>query len=261
MQTDIALNSIADAIREFKEALDALDESPTPQSALDVCLACRQAFYHFVDLCLDGGMSPNRGELTALLERAFRVLAREARKNETCSEFLLSHSERAKEALDLAKRMGHGPPPRRDQPVYVFLSYMHENQRTARKLCQALKDEGIIVWFDQQSLRVGRRWKARIKQAIKDGDRFVALFSRQYSQRPKNYMQRELRVALEVLQNEPFDSSWFVPVVLPGGSIPPIEISACESLNDIQYLKLSSRNWQSGVAELVSAIRDHDETI
>ena len=43
----------------------------------------------------------------------------------------------------------------------VFLSYAHEDADVARRIAEALRGEGIEVWFDESALGGGEAWDAR----------------------------------------------------------------------------------------------------
>lgn len=40
----------------------------------------------------------------------------------------------------------------------VFISYASQDAEAASRLCQALREAGIEVWFDQSELRGGDAW-------------------------------------------------------------------------------------------------------
>ena len=52
------------------------------------------------------------------------------------------------------------------QPRHVFISYVRENQDQVDKLCEKLKQHGVNVWLDRNSIKPGARWKDAIREAI-----------------------------------------------------------------------------------------------
>ncbi len=62
----------------------------------------------------------------------------------------------------------------------VFLSYASEDAAAALKICTALRDAGVEVWFDQSELRGGDSWDAAIRQQIKTCALFIAVISPQH---------------------------------------------------------------------------------
>jgi hypothetical protein len=45
----------------------------------------------------------------------------------------------------------------------VFLSYASQDSKTAHRICDALRVNGVEVWFDQSELRGGDAWDSLIK--------------------------------------------------------------------------------------------------
>lgn len=50
----------------------------------------------------------------------------------------------------------------------VFVSYASQDADAARRICEALRSAGLVVWFDQNELRGGDAWDASIRQKIKE---------------------------------------------------------------------------------------------
>ena len=50
----------------------------------------------------------------------------------------------------------------------IFLSYAHEDTDAARRIADALRSHGLEVWFDQNELRGGDTWDAKIRRQIKE---------------------------------------------------------------------------------------------
>lgn len=48
----------------------------------------------------------------------------------------------------------------------IFLSYASQDADAARRICEALRDAGVEVWFDQSELRGGDAWDAKIRGQI-----------------------------------------------------------------------------------------------
>lgn len=71
-------------------------------------------------------------------------------------------------------------PPHR--PLSIFISYTREDAEHARNLYQHLADfrsrDGATVFFDQQRIQPGYRWRDAIQQALEQSDLFVLLLSR-----------------------------------------------------------------------------------
>jgi hypothetical protein len=62
----------------------------------------------------------------------------------------------------------------------VFVSYVREDQETVERLAKELSAYGIKVWLDKTELKPGTRWRDAIREAISQGDFFIACFSEAY---------------------------------------------------------------------------------
>lgn len=95
----------------------------------------------------------------------------------------------------------------------VFISYAKEDQIVAKKLYRHLKEAGLEAWLDSEDLIPGQRWKYEIKKAISNCDYFVALLSSN-SVNKRGYVQKELKIALDVLDTFPPSDIFLIPVRL-----------------------------------------------
>jgi hypothetical protein len=59
----------------------------------------------------------------------------------------------------------------------VFLSYAREDAAAARRIADALRAFGVEAWFDQDELRGGDSWDAKIRKQIKECALFVPVIS------------------------------------------------------------------------------------
>src|SRR4051812_40113404 len=79
----------------------------------------------------------------------------------------------------------------------VFLSYAREDADAARRIAEALRSHGLEVWFDENELRGGDTWDAKIRQQIRDCALFVPDISRHTDERSKGYFRLEWKLAVE----------------------------------------------------------------
>lgn len=121
---------------------------------------------------------------------------------------------------------------------YVFVSYLREDHRDVDLICEFLRQHGISVWLDRDQIRPGSRWRAAIREAISSGAFFAACFSKAYNDRERAYMNEELTLAIEELRLRPTNRSWFIPILLPGGTVPDRQIGSGETLRDLQWIEL-----------------------
>jgi hypothetical protein len=77
----------------------------------------------------------------------------------------------------------------------VFLSYASQDAEAARRICDALRQAGVEVWFDQSELRGGDAWDQKIRQQIRDCALFVPIILAHTSSRPEGYFRLEWGIA------------------------------------------------------------------
>jgi TolB-like protein/Tfp pilus assembly protein PilF len=96
----------------------------------------------------------------------------------------------------------------------VFLSYAREDAAAANRIAEALRSNGVEVWFDQSELRGGDAWDQKIRRQIDACALFMPLVSRNTEERGKGYFRLEWKLAVEqthlLLEGVPF----IVPVVV-----------------------------------------------
>src|SRR5258708_39300189 len=83
----------------------------------------------------------------------------------------------------------------------VFLSYAREDTGAARRIADALRSQGVEVWFDQEELRGGEAWDAKIKKQIRECTLFLAVVSGHTKARTEGYFRREWKLAVERTQD------------------------------------------------------------
>lgn len=93
----------------------------------------------------------------------------------------------------------------------VFLSYTREDVEAARRLADALRAFGVEVWFDQNELRGGDAWDAKIREQIRTCARFVPVISAATQARSEGYFRREWKLAAD----RTHDMAAGVPFILP----------------------------------------------
>lgn len=140
-----------------------------------------------------------------------------------------------------------------EKVTHVFISYVGENRAVVDRLAEELSNHGATVWLDRKNIGLGSRWKDEIKKAIKNGDFFLACFSKEYDERQNTYMNAELALAIDVMQEMPADRTWFIPVLINTGRIPQRRISSVEDLSDLNAVDLSA-DWSKGIEIILKTI-------
>ncbi|MCP4353016.1 MAG: toll/interleukin-1 receptor domain-containing protein [Desulfobacterales bacterium] len=129
----------------------------------------------------------------------------------------------------------------------VFISYAEENYDTAKKLYNDLEHpDAIKPWLDNFDILPGQNRETEIKKAIKTSDYFLALFSKN-SVSKRGFVQKEQKIALEILDKSPSGEIFFIPV----------RIDECkpadENLQNIQYVDIFP-SYEKGLDRLLHVL-------
>ncbi len=105
-----------------------------------------------------------------------------------------------------------------DRHQAIFLSYASQDAAAARRICDALRADGLEVWFDQNELVGGDAWDRKIRGQIRDCALFLPLISANTQARLEGYFRLEWKLAEDrshlMAKGKPF----LVPVVLDATS-------------------------------------------
>jgi tetratricopeptide (TPR) repeat protein len=118
----------------------------------------------------------------------------------------------------------------------VFLSYAREDSEAARHIADALRGFGVEAWFDQNELRGGDAWDAKIRRRIKECTLFVPIISANTQKRHEGYFRLEWHLAEQrstlMARGRPF----IVPVVTD--SITDAEALVPDAFLAVQWSRL-----------------------
>ncbi|MEP7351799.1 MAG: TIR domain-containing protein [Acidobacteriota bacterium] len=133
----------------------------------------------------------------------------------------------------------------------VFIAYVVEDLKLARKLRDGLAAAGCAPWLDKDQLLAGQDWPRAIERAIGTADAFIACFSPR-SLKKRGQFQCELRLALEQARRRPLwdreDDAFLLPVRLEPCEVPR------RIAEHVQYVDLFP-DWDSGLQQLIRSIR------
>jgi TolB-like protein/Tfp pilus assembly protein PilF len=96
----------------------------------------------------------------------------------------------------------------------VFISYAREDTGVARRIADALRGFGVEVWFDQNELRGGDSWDAKIRQQIRSCALFMPMISATTQARGEGYFRREWKIAVDRTSDMHEGVPFIVPVVI-----------------------------------------------
>ena len=101
-----------------------------------------------------------------------------------------------------------------DTTQSIFLSYASQDAEAARRICDALRAQGLDVWYDQSVLRGGDAWDASIRRKIKECALFVPVISANTQVRQEGYFRLEWKLAVDRTHLMADDKAFLVPVVI-----------------------------------------------
>ena len=101
----------------------------------------------------------------------------------------------------------------------VFICYASEDDKEATKVYKLLSEMGFQCFRDKDSLEPGVDWDQGIRQAIRATDFTIILISKR-SRTKRGYIQREIKLALEVSEEMPENQVFIVPARIEECEIP-----------------------------------------
>jgi len=109
------------------------------------------------------------------------------------------------------------PSPR---PLRVFLCHASTDKPAVRDLYQRLSQEGFIQpWLDEEDLVPGQDWQLEIPKAVRTSDVVLVCLSPQ-SITKAGYVQKEIKFALDVADEQPEGTIFLIPIRLEACDVP-----------------------------------------
>jgi TolB-like protein len=96
----------------------------------------------------------------------------------------------------------------------VFLSYASQDAEAARRICEALRAQGVEMWFDQNELVGGDAWDAKIRKQISECALFVPIISAATQARREGYFRLEWKLAAQRTHMIADGTPFLLPVVI-----------------------------------------------
>lgn len=198
----------------------------------------------FLSRLMTGGPPPRRrGRRTSEPDDRYYKIANAL--DLPVDEFIGAVKEaQAREAIRAGHAAGTAP-----EKKTVFICYAKEDHEMAEKLYFSLAMRGIEAWLDTRSLLPGQRWRSEIEKAIKKSTAFIALLSRNAIDK-RGFVQKELKIALGVVDLMPPDSIYLIPARLDPGT--PLSGSH-QTLTELHWVDLF-QNFEEGVSRIVKSL-------
>jgi hypothetical protein len=106
-------------------------------------------------------------------------------------------------------------PPR----LKVFLCHASGDKQAVRELYDRLTTDGFLPWLDQKNLIAGQDWRNEITKAVRVSDVVVVCLSKG-SVTKEGYVQKEIRLALDVEEEKPEGTIFIIPTRLEEVQVP-----------------------------------------
>jgi hypothetical protein len=103
--------------------------------------------------------------------------------------------------------------------VKIFISYARDDAEQVSEIYHRLKAVGFEPWIDSEDLLPGVKWKGAIIKAVREADLFLLCVSSR-SRNREGFIQRELKIALDQLEEKTSDHIYFIPVRLEECELP-----------------------------------------
>jgi hypothetical protein len=101
----------------------------------------------------------------------------------------------------------------------VFLCHAQEDKPIVRRLYSRLIKDGVQPWFDEEDLIAGQDWEVEIEKAVRNTDLVLVCLSNK-SVTKAGYVQKEIKYALDVADQQPEDTVFIIPLKLEACILP-----------------------------------------
>lgn len=125
----------------------------------------------------------------------------------------------------------------------IFISYAREDEAKARDLYNRLTQLDFRPWLDKEDILPGEEWNLKINHTLRQSDFLLICLSKK-SITKRGYIQKEIRMAVDIAKEMPEGTIFLIPVRLEDCEVPA-------SLEKYQWVDLFSAN---GFNKLVKAI-------
>jgi len=143
---------------------------------------------------------------------------------------------KAEQVLEAPQPAADTTPPvpivRTTNDVVVFLCHASEDKPAVRELYTRLQGDHFQPWLDEEDLLPGQNWQQEIPRAVRRSHVVLVCLSTR-SVNKAGYLQREIKFALDVLEEQPEGMIFIVPVRIEECDVPP-------SLSHLHYADLFS---------------------
>lgn len=134
--------------------------------------------------------------------------------------------------------------------LQVFLCHASEDKEEVRPLYTWLKQNGFSPWLDESNLLPGQDWALEIPLAVRNSQAIIVCLTKM-SVSKTGFVQREIKIALDIAEEMPEGSIFILPIKLEECSVP-------NRLARWQYLDIYSPD---GHSRLMKALKSRETQI
>lgn len=113
----------------------------------------------------------------------------------------------------------HHPPALPGPKLEVFLCHASADKAPVREIYRWLEASGYEPWLDEEKLVAGDEWREEITRAVRRAHLVLACLSK-HAVSKEGFVQREIRMALDVAEEKPEGTSYIIPLKLEECEIP-----------------------------------------
>lgn len=136
------------------------------------------------------------------------------------------------------------------QQLKVFLCHANEDKPVAREQYSLLKKDGFAPWLDEENLLPGQDWDLKVRRAVRATD-VVIVFLSKNSVTKSGYVQKEIKLAIDVAEEQPDGTIFIIPARLEDCDVP-------DRLKKFHWVDLFSEN---GYPRLVLALNRRESEL
>jgi TIR domain len=140
---------------------------------------------------------------------------------------------------------------------FVFLSYAREDKEQVDDIYRQLKAAGLNPWMDKppdpfrrEGSPVGAEWEPYVREKLREASR-VLVFLSHASVAKTGFVQKEYRIALELMAERPASQQWLIPVRLDDCRPPAHRVDEV-SLDQLNWYDLP----RDGLQHLIDYLRE-----
>lgn len=130
------------------------------------------------------------------------------------------------------------------RPLRVFLCHSSADKPAVRNLYRRLHKDRVDAWLDEEELLPGQDWEYEIPRAVRNADVVIVCLS-QRSVNRVGFLQKEIKFALDVADEQPERTIFIVPLKLEQCDVP-------DRLSRWQWVNLFEKN---GYERLMRALK------